>query len=115
MKGVTLAIYDFYCEKCDQNFEIIKSIKEYNGKEHCPTCQNLGQRIFSCGIEFLGSKIEDAEYNYGLGCITKSKRHREEIAKRKGMIELGNECPDKAHNYFEKSRNEKRKREWDEL
>lgn len=108
-------IYDYDCQKCDKKYEIVKSIKEYDGKDQCPICGNIGQRIISCSIQFLGTKIEDAEFNYGLNAITKSKKDRDEKAKRLGLIELGNENPDKTHNYYEKTREEKHKREWDEL
>jgi putative FmdB family regulatory protein len=108
-------IYDYFCEKCDHDFEIIKSIKEYDGKDQCPECGNIGQRILSCSIYFTGTKIEDAEFNVGLGKITKSKKHREELAKRAGAIEIGNENPDKIHDHFDKQREEKRARSWEDV
>lgn len=110
-----MAFYDFHCDQCDKDFEVVKSIKEYTGKENCPTCGRAGQRIFSCKIEFLGTKIEDAEFNPGLGQITKSKKHRDEIAKRLGAIEIGNENPEKIHNHFDKQREEKRIRSWEDV
>lgn len=109
-----MATYDYFCEKCDADFEIIKSIKDYNKKEPCPSCGNEGERIFSCKVHILGAKIENAEYNVGLGCITKSKKHRDEIAKSRGLIEVGNECPEKTEKAYSKQREEKRKRVWDE-
>lgn len=39
----------------------------------------------------MHTKVEHAEYNPGLGCITKNSKHRAEIAKRKGLVEVGNE------------------------
>jgi len=108
-------IYDYQCDKCEKQYEIIKSIKEYDGKDACPVCGLVGERKLSCGIQFIGTKIEDAEFNYGLGAITKSKAHRDELAKRKGMIEVGNENPDKFHEAFDKSRADKRRKSWDEV
>ena len=108
-------IYDYHCEKCDDDFEVIKSIKEYDGKDPCPTCGNVGQRILSCSIYFTGTKIEDAEFNVGLGKVTKSKKHRDELAKRIGAIEIGNESPDKIHDHFDKQREEKRMRSWEDV
>ena len=106
--------YDYMCEKCGLKYEVTKSIKEYDGKDPCLKCGKVGYRIFSCKIQFSGTKIEDAEYNVGLGAITKSKRHRDELAKRAGVIEVGNEKPDTIHKHFDSSREEKRKRSWDE-
>jgi putative FmdB family regulatory protein len=107
--------YDYDCEKCDKPYSVIKSIKTYDGKDECPTCSNVGRRVFSCKVQFIGTKVEEAEFNVGLGAITKSKKHRDEIAKRKGAIEIGNEAPATVHNYFDKSRAEKRKLSWDKV
>jgi len=110
-----MPIYDYSCLKCDKNYEVIKSIKEYNGKDPCPTCGNVGDRRFSCRIEFIGAKVEDAEFNVGLGKITKGKRHREELAKQMGVVEVGNEKTDSIHKHFDKARDEKRQKAWDDL
>jgi putative FmdB family regulatory protein len=110
-----MPIYDYHCEKCDEDYEIVKSIKEYDGKDQCPQCGNIGKRILSCQIQFMGTKIENAEYNPGLGCITKGKRHRDEIAKSRGLIEIGNECPEKIEKSYKAKREEKRKKAWDEV
>ncbi len=105
--------YEYFCEKCDKNFEVIKSIHEYKSPENCKQCGNEATKVFSRQVHFIGTKIEDAEFNPGLGCITKSKRHREELAKRKGLIELGNEKPETVHNHFDRARNDARKKSWE--
>lgn len=110
-----MPIYDYSCEKCDNEYEIIKSIKDYDSKDPCPTCGNIGSRLLSKDIFFTGTKIEDAEYNPGLGKITKSKKHREELVKSMNLVEIGNEKPETIHNIFEKSREEKRKKAYDDL
>lgn len=106
--------YEYSCEKCEKVFEVVKSIKLYQELDPCPDCGNMGVRKVSCNISFVGTKIEDAEYNPGLGCITKSKRHRDEIAKSKGLTEIGNENINKIQDKFDKDRAEKIKRRWDE-
>ena len=106
--------YDYLCEKCEIEFEVIKSIKEYDGKDECPACGNVGRRIFSCQVHFVGTKIEDAEFNPGLGQITKSKRHRDELARKLGVEEIGNEKPDRVHKHFDDSRAAKSRKAWDE-
>jgi len=110
-----MPIYDYACEKCDNDYEIIKSIKDYDAKDPCPTCGNIGRRHFSTQIFFTGTKSEDAEYNPGLGTVTKSKKHRDELAKRMNLVELGNEKPETVHNIFDKSREEKRKKAYDDI
>ena len=106
------------CEGCGCEYEVIKSITEYSkapAQDKCPICNKIGYRVFSCNIQFTGTKIEDAEYNPALGMITKSKRHRDEIAKRKGLIEIGNENPETIHKHFDKSREEARKKSWESI
>lgn len=93
----------------------MKSIHDYDGKDPCPKCGTIGQRVLSSKIHFIGTKIEDAEYNVGLGAITKSKKHRDELAKRQNVVEIGNEKPETVHSVFDKGREEKRKKSWEDL
>ena len=74
-----MPIYDYYCEKCDKDFEIVKSIKSYDGKDKCPYCKNIGQRLLST-VTFYGEKVETPEYNIGLGTVVKNSQHRKELA-----------------------------------
>lgn len=110
-----MPLYEYFCEKCDIQYDIIKSIKEYKRDDQCPMCGNIGDRIFSKDITFLGTKIEDAEFNVGLGTITKSKKHRDELAKRMNLVEIGNEKPDTVHKIFDNARAEKRKKAYDDI
>lgn len=109
-------IYDFFCEKCDLEKEIIQSIKEYTGKESCDQCGNPMDRIYTyCSFYHVGAKVEDAEFNVGLGKITKSAAHRKELAKRMGVEEIGNDSPEKIHKKFDTEREVKRNKKWDEV
>ncbi len=108
-------IYDYECEKCDKKYEIIKSIKEYDAKDPCPDCGNIGRRLFSANIMFTGTKIEDSEWNPGLGAITKGRKHRDELAKSKNLVEIGNESPDTIHSHFDKAREVKRKKAYEDI
>lgn len=110
--------YDFICDKCDLETEVIQSIKEYTGKQTCVQCGNDMRRIYSrCNFHFVGTKIEDAEFNPGLGQITKSKRHREELAKKMGVVEIGNDVKsaDSLHKHFDSERESKIKKSWEEV
>lgn len=110
-----MPLYEYQCEHCSIQYDVFKSIKEYDGKDKCPSCNKQGYRILSSSIHFLNEKVENAEYNPGLGMVVKNKKHREEICKQKDLVEIGNENPDKIHNKLEKEREEKRLRSWDEL
>lgn len=107
--------YEYFCEKCDLGFEVIKSIHEYKTPENCTSCGNEARKLFSKSVFFTGTKIEDAEFNPGLGVITKSKKHRGEIAKQKNLVEIGNEKPETIHRHHDKLREEKRKKSWDDV
>jgi putative FmdB family regulatory protein len=111
-----MPIYDWICDDCELEFESVQTMKEYDGNWTCPKCSKPGRRNYRrCKFHFTGTKIEDAEFNPGLGRITKSKRHREELAKKMGAIEIGNENPDSLHKHFDTSREEKLKKSWDEV
>lgn len=109
-------IYDYSCEKCDLEFEIIKPMSEHQSTEPCPQCGNQARQDLSrCRPLFTGTKIEDAEFNPGLGRITKSKRHRDELAKQLGAVEVGNETPDTIHKHFDTERERKITKSWEEV
>jgi hypothetical protein len=62
-----------------------------------------------------GTKVENAEYNPGLGCIVRNSAHRKEIAKQKGLEEIGNEKPETLHKHFDTARAEKIEKAYDEV
>jgi len=107
--------YEYECEKCDVVFEVTKAISEYKTPENCEACGNVARKLVSRPAGFVGEKVEDAEYNPGLGMVTKSRNHRKEIAKRKNLEEVGSERPEVIHNYFDKARETKRKKAYDEI
>ena len=112
-----MSTYDYFCEKCDKNYEVIKSMKEYDGKDPCPICGNTGSRIFSCKILLSGTKIEDAEYNPALGAVTKNAHHRKELAKQLGVVEVGNDfgSGEKLQKHLDDQRISKIKKAYDDI
>jgi putative FmdB family regulatory protein len=110
--------YDWLCEKCDLEFETIERISEYSGHKSCTQCGNHCIRLFSkVRIHLTGTAVEDAQFNVGLGKVTKSKAHREELAKQLGVVEIGNDFqkPESVHKHFDSAREEKLKKAWDEV
>lgn len=111
-------IYGYKCISCRKVFDVIKSVRDIDVNEFCPSCDSPAEREFvPQKVFFSGTKVEDAEFNHGLGAVTKSKKHREELAKRKGLVEVGNDFKsgDSMQTEFDKKREEKRKKEWDDL
>ena len=110
-----MPIYEYFCEPCSKQYDVIKSIKVYDKKDPCPECGKVGYRILSANIQFLGSKVEDAEYNPAFGTIVKSKRHRDELAKQKNMVEIGNEKVENIHNKFDSDRAQKLAKSYEDI
>jgi putative FmdB family regulatory protein len=103
--------YEYQCVKCDHSFDVIKSVKDMDVNEYCPHCDNPAERQFvPSRVHFTGTKVENAEYNPGLGAVTKNKAHRAELAKRKGVVEIGNDykSPETQHSEGEKLREARR-------
>jgi putative FmdB family regulatory protein len=98
--------YDYNCKKCGP-FQVIESIKTHKMDLKCQ-CGLMAERtiIFS-NQQFIGTKVQHAEYNPGLGVVTKNKQHREEIAKRKGLEEVGNEKPSTIHKETKRTLDDK--------
>lgn len=84
--------------------------------EYCVKCKIQAIREFVPSRVYLnGTKVENAEYNPGLGCIVRNKSHRKELCKIKGVEEIGNEKPDSLHKYFDQTRADKHERIWNEV
>jgi putative FmdB family regulatory protein len=109
-------IYEYRCVKCERKFEVIKSMRDFDRNEFCERCGAPGEPVFSPKVQILGASVQHAEYNPGLGQVVKNKRHRQEIAKRKGLVEIGSDykAPENIHKEFESKRDDKRKKRWEE-
>lgn len=108
--------YIFSCSKCDKDFDVIMSIKEYERRAECPTCHNVStDRVYTPDFHFIGAAVQNAEYNPAFGQVVKNSRHRNELAKEKGLIEIGNEKPETVHKHYEQARADKLKKSWDDV
>jgi hypothetical protein len=77
-------------------------MKDSGRLENCPDCGNILTRVYSF-THFIGAKVENREYNPALGCVVNNSKHRAEIAKRRGLIEVGNEKPESLQKAAEKT------------
>jgi len=89
-------IYEYECKEHGQ-FEVYKPMDEAASPEVCPKCCAPASRIWFNRGGFFGEKVEHPEWNPALGCVTKNKKHREQIAASRGLVEIGNEKPDTIH------------------
>jgi hypothetical protein len=90
--------YPYTCAACDcaNNWLVYKPMASMDVSEKCPKCGRIGERTIG-RTSFYGATVEDAEFNPALGCVTYGPKHREEVAKRKGLVEIGNESVDSIH------------------
>lgn len=115
-------IYDWICPKCENAFSEVMSIRDYScdTTADCPSCGMIcgkDDRDFKkMRAHFIGSKVTDAEYNPGLGCVVKSKAHKEELMKKKGVVEVGNDygSAEKMDAHFQKRKEEEREKKWED-
>lgn len=106
--------YLYRCTRCGVKSEIVKSMHDSSREEICGECNITLDRVYT-SFQILGAKVQDAEFNTGLGCVVKSTRHRKELAERRGLIEIGNETPETSHREIVVKREKEREKEWDNL
>jgi putative FmdB family regulatory protein len=65
-----MARYLYFCEVCQKEFEIEKTMALAGKDESCPKCQKKGQRIFTApGISIKGGVIKTP------GCSEEKRDH----------------------------------------
>jgi len=105
-----MPIYPYECS-CGENFETWLKISELDAIEiHSPTCDNIlskSNRKIGLGQTFINEAVEDAEYCEALGQVVKNRNHRRQIAKQKGLIEIGTEPAENIHKHFSEARKQK--------
>jgi putative FmdB family regulatory protein len=108
--------YPYQCLECAKFHDVIKPMSECAKVEHCPTCKSEMERIFT-PLHFIGTSVENAEYNPGLGKVTKSKKHRAELAKQMGVHEIGNDykSPEDIGKKFDQDREKKLEKSWEDV
>jgi putative FmdB family regulatory protein len=110
-------IYEYRCEPCAHAFDVVKPVADMERDERCPRCEASARRQFvPSRVFFAGTSVQNAEYNPGLGCVVKNKAHREELARRRGLVEIGNDyqSPDSIHKKFDQAREEKREQVYEQ-
>jgi putative FmdB family regulatory protein len=105
--------YPYECKDCAHKFDIVKTVSRIDEVEQCPSCNSDKTGRYLTRFHFYGASDWDkAEYNPGLGMVIRNKRHRRDEAKARGMIEIGNEDPDKTHAHYEKQREKQSEDSW---
>ena len=108
-------IYPYICKGCGHKQEIIKSMHDASNVEQCEMCDNILTRVY-CAPHIIGAAVQHAEYNPGLGCVIKNKKHRAEVAKRKGLVEIGNDSSaESIHKEAERTLKDKHEKSWESV
>jgi len=109
-------IYEYKCIECGHRFDVVKPVKDFDVKHSCSECDCEDTEIvISSKIHHIGAKVQNSEFNPGLGCVIHNKDHRKEVANRMGLIEVGNEKPDTLHHESVVKREIQKQKEWDAL
>jgi len=86
-------IYEYYCSDCNITCEITKTIKEIDRREDCTDCGNTMVRHLTGKVGFSGEKTttEVSYFHHGLGRVVSSDKQAKDIARERGLIEVGND------------------------
>ncbi len=84
--------YPYFCVQCDIESEIEKPFSDLDKVEICNCGQKMA-RMISEKLSFQGEKVAENQsyFHPGLGCEVRSDAHAKQIAKTKGLVEIGND------------------------
>ncbi len=104
--------YDWACSK--HIWEVVCPMADRDNPSSCPKCGEPGTKQLSAPNidKVAASSWNQASYNPGLGCWTNSWKHGRQIAKARGLEEVGNDSADKIHKDAEKAREDIREQRW---
>lgn len=83
-------VYDYECNHCGHSCVVEKPISRSSTSEQCTKC---GENMHKLPSRFYhhGASVENAYFNHGLGCVVDNSRHAQQIAKSRGLVEIGND------------------------
>jgi hypothetical protein len=110
-------IYDWDCQSvsCHARWEVIATVAERDEPSYCPKCGGQGVRsqVYLVNVDKVAAgDWNRVSYNPGLGEWTKSWKHGREIAKSRGLEEVGNTAPEALHRQAEQTQADTRERRW---
>lgn len=108
-------VYEYECRNCDLVVELNKSMKDHTFEEICHSCGFKMNQIITGGTAIITRKTEFPEYNHGLGTVVKNSKHRAELAKQAGLVEIGNQDINKLGDSLAKDAATRRDKAWDDL
>lgn len=106
--------YDYGCDPCEKRWTVVKPMTEYKSPETCPTCQASAAKLpslFRVDTEAAGD-WNRPHFSPALGQVVKGNREARQLAKSRGMEEVGTEPVENLHKTFEKKREETSDKRW---
>lgn len=112
-------VYEYHCSACACAFDVVKSVTEMNRPETCQ-CGAPATRQFvpnANALPRLKGMADSAHYNHAFGKVIKNKREMKYEAEKRGMVQVGNDfgSGDKLQAHFDKVRQEKRDKAYDDI
>jgi len=109
--------YEYVCCDCRHHFDVIKMVSEIDRLEECPECcafcnPHCRQITLPNLDRSAAADWNNPHFSPALGCKVKGDREARQIAKRRGLEEVGTEAPEKIHAKFERDRQERTERRW---
>ena len=96
--------YDYLCDSCGHKWDVIKSVRHIDDPENCEKCSTAGRRIITRTHFYGASDWNNQRYSPALGRVVNSSLEERKLAKERGYIEMGNECPNKTIDTMERDR-----------
>lgn len=59
-----MARYDYRCESCEHDFEVVKPMQDYDKEENCPQCGSPAIKLISCPTVYAEGIVR---LSYALG------------------------------------------------
>lgn len=105
--------YEYECPKCNLRFDVVKAMSQYDRPELCECGSEASRQMpLPSKVHASAGDWNRVEFNPALGQWTKSWKHGRQIAKEKGLIEIGNEKTETIHKHFDTAREEKREQRY---
>lgn len=122
--------YRYECDRCHTIFDEFRTMKsgkwtlsDLKGEPPdfaiCHKCghDKCERNYQGTRLEFSGTKVQDAEYNPGLGKVVKNRRHKQYLMESKGVVEIGNDFGSgvKQQEHYERRKQEDWDKSWEKV
>lgn len=97
----------------EHRWEVVKPMSAIDTPEACPKCGKAGERYIARTHFYGASDWNRLEYNRGLGTWTRGFKHASQIAKERGLDEVGSTSPETLHKMYDEQRETTRRQSWD--